>query len=582
MKDKRKLFKDLKDSRAFSVLKRRSQGEKLVPIGKDLGVTRERVRQIEVKAIEEAYNSLEKLVIDLYTDEPRVLCGDLIVKEYGEDTLLIIKYVFSKSNDSLIKYSNILDRIYITENIETTNFDNVIKDTINKDEYTEEELHSVLCTLLSENNIIHNNNINIEEAMNNLNYIKKNDTFFKGSITITGSIRHYFKKEKCSIKTSDQGEMDKLAKTLLELYGIDVSSDRALLVRIQETLMLTGPAEYSSPNILEFSDELIDDMSYFISKMENDRITYRDLFLEFEERLLSETTITNYNFLHGALRKLEEAGYNFKVSRYYVHKLDSETLGSKSYYLAIADFIRSAKKPVLREVILNEFNYMNELSLLYTTNYFNDIVPWDSHHLYSVRGINYLSEEKTKLLELLKETIENNSGYTSSHFIFKETEDKMPGLLDRNCIDNPRKLFYVLEYLSCSDESLLFTLPHIVKDNIEAFNMDDLSAKVYPFRNLIDKDKLEDSIMSVFGVKNSSFELSVKQRLDRSVRLDDRFFFKKKTLKERVDDELMLNMEEVINNNYKGLENLKTIGFKWTSERLENVYKYMIKERMVE
>ena len=88
------------------------------------------------------------------------------------------------------------------------------------------------------------------------------------------------------------------------MFNLNVSARRALLTRIQDTLVMSDKGEYSSPEQLVFNEEMLSEITNYINNMEEERITYEALFKVFEKELKEKTNVDNHYYLHGALKHL--------------------------------------------------------------------------------------------------------------------------------------------------------------------------------------------------------------------------------------------------------------------------------------
>ena len=111
------------------------------------------------------------------------------------------------------------------------------------------------------------------------NYNIYNKQIHEGKMTITKSIgiiaKKYFPN---GIKITNQEQLEEFAKRTNEMFNLNVSAKRALLTRIQDTLVMSGKGEYSSPEQLIFNEEILSEITNYINNMEEERITYEALF----------------------------------------------------------------------------------------------------------------------------------------------------------------------------------------------------------------------------------------------------------------------------------------------------------------
>lgn len=90
------------------------------------------------------------------------------------------------------------------------------------------------------------------------------------------------------------------------------NSDAALVGRLQELLVLSDRRRYCPIEKAVYSKSLMSEIFSYIQKSDEIYFYYSELYNKFEKKLLLETNITNYHFLHGVLKYLYSDDFNFK------------------------------------------------------------------------------------------------------------------------------------------------------------------------------------------------------------------------------------------------------------------------------
>lgn len=562
----------IKDEKQKKVLALRSNGRTLDEVGNEIKVTRERVRQIESKprtAIIKWLNVNSKEIINDVCDG-YVVDNKKLIKLFGKENSDIIKYcvISVQPTENNWYYIKETDTMFYDEKGEFINLLNSNVNKLKKDE------KSSLSEFVDN---INNNGYNFFTKDDAINYLSANnfnvfnDEIHYGKMTIAKAINLVsLDLPNKKIKITDKKELENFAKLINEKYDLKVKAGRALSTRIQDILIMVDKATYSSIDSLNIQEELIKKIDKYISKMDNDRISYSALYETFEEDLTLESNITNQYSLHGILKHYEEK-CNYMCLRYYVCKKEISDTKSESYFKQLSEILLK-EGPMSSEQIIEQIPEWNNMYIKYAMIYFPEIVQWDTNIFINLKSIKITDEQKQILTNILKEKLDNKYKYASSYIIYNEVLNKIPELLKDNNITDEKQLYYVVQYFF--SDKYKFRKPHILdNDKIkESFTTDDLVKMIAGRTKVLNKKDLIDDLMTYYGPKNSSLSLSLQRVLLNYIRISQNEYVLKNKIEltetNKKEIEKLINEQSIKNEILIPLkinfDKFPEIGYKWT------------------
>ncbi|MCC8174271.1 MAG: hypothetical protein LIO65_07865 [Odoribacter sp.] len=432
------------------VLIERSRHHTLDYVGKILGVTRERVRQIEVKARKHfsAWYVESKMLAKISA----VRNGDYVLtpaelQEYFGDYCTEMLYLLRTAEGLPYAYDEQLD-VYVIDNADLSeriqDYVELLPDVFHiskKDKFLKEAEEKGLSSEMTE--------IAIEDG-----YQITGDTYHRNRLSL-GKIyniilRKYYK-DGC--KVYDEKELEKFRQIVVDEFG-DIGlpkNNRALTSRISSVGILCGRGLYKSKEDVSIPADLISNICQYIDDSENVIFLTNTLFSVFEDELL-ELGIDNKYFLQGILR--EKTGDRYVFRRDYISKDDNVT----SIYPEVVRYIKNYNYPVSKKQIMDAFPGMTEIVFSFSVN---------DPKIINLFG-GYIHADKLKFLgtdrAYFKTVIENmmaKSGYCNVRDVFDRINREDPVRLSRLYILYQYSLFGVLEYLF--KDEYQFLRPYIAK-----------------------------------------------------------------------------------------------------------------------
>lgn len=473
-----------------TILSLRAQGFSLEQIGTQLGKTRERIRQIEVKAqtLFDHWEYTHKIILKIVAEHNgnRVLTPEDISAFCNENSR-DFTYLVKNHESKYYIYDQQLDIIIIGDSSEIQN-----------------EIQAVIDALPEVININQIEQV-VEPFCINTNVpLQAICLYVKKAYKITGDVYHSTRLSRSAvysniisryypngIKAYDSDELLSFRSVINNEYG-DINlptSDRALTARIADCCILCGRGIYKPKQDKYVSDELIGKIEKYIDDNLSPIFMTNTIFDVFEDEL-SQYGITNKYFLQGVLR--ESFGDKYIFRRDYISKDKNIT----TLYSEIIDFLSQSPYPVSKEQIYEKYPGITEIVINFAVND-NCILNYFGEYLHS---------SKLKLnsndIEYLRSTLNNKLQDGEPHHckdLYDYVVQDNPFIMSSNSIFTQYSLFSVLEYLFAND--FQFSRPYIANHNVS------IGRPVERLRALIySDDKFEISEISTF-VKENRYQI---------------------------------------------------------------------------
>ena len=437
------------------VIKSRARKQTLEQIGNHLGITRERVRQIEAKAKQNfsKFNSRIKVI-------------SKISAERNGDTVLTTAEIGDYCGE------NTEDLIYLLRSFQSANYtyDSQLDVFIVGDNSLQDRVQNYIETLPDM--------VNTKQLGEMFSYAKEEEDIpeemlkkaFMDTYRLTGSVYHRTRLSLAKISTAilskyystgirvyDYEEIKTFRDHVVTEYGdIRLSqNDRALAARITDVCTLCGRGTYILKKKQYISRELSNRIYKYIIEGESPIFLTNTLFSIFEDEL-AVFGIDNKYYLQGVLREL--FAEKFVFSRDYISKDPDIT----SIYSTIVAYIKKSQYPVSKKQIQQAFPGVTEVVINFAIsdsnilNYFGEY--WHASNMF-------ISDfEKEYLNTLVKKVISDGNAHHVRE-LFEETNFDKPEILTRNSALIPFSAFSVLEHLF--RDSYQFARPYIALNGVE-------------------------------------------------------------------------------------------------------------------
>lgn len=433
----------------------RAKKETLEQIGETLGVTRERVRQIEFKA---------KRKFSYFCDQMRIIPkifaeqnGNVIltpdkINTYFKKHSSVLLFLLRTYESANYTYDRHFD-VFVFGNTSVTNIVQSRIDTL-PEIIKENQLEMVLC------NGVKGTDIPIEVLKKAFleDYQHTGKVYYRYRLSISTILEmvidSYYPK---GIKVYDIDEISRFRKIVSNEYG-DIglpSNDRALSNRIIRICVLCGRGLYRLKNEKYLPVQLANEICEYIENSENTIFLTNTLFSTFEKKLL-DVGIDNKYFLQGVLHDMFPDKFVFR--RDYISK-DVEIT---SVYSSVVNYIKHSNFPVSKAEIQNAFPGITDIVITLSVNDPN-VINYFGEYLHASK-LNIYDYEKSYLFKVINE-LTNDSKAHHIQEIYDIVVRQRPEILTRNAAMNPFSTFSVAEYLF--RDKFHFSRPYIAKHGVE-------------------------------------------------------------------------------------------------------------------
>lgn len=440
------------------ILKERAQGSTLDAVGNKIGITRERIRQIEAKAKRIfAYHQNQKRILSKISAE---LNGDTVLSSaelmpYFEDKYFEMVYLLRTSGSASFYYDSQLDLFVMGDE----SIDGMVSNIISKlpDAFDEKTYAEVIEDAVENQGIPQEL---IEKAICD-EFPKDGYTYHRARMSLSAIYMEILTKYyPQGIDVYDDSELSVVRYIATEEYGCNSlpENNRAISARISDLTILCGRGRYMPKKSQYISKELASKIHKFIEDSPSEIFLTNTLFALFEDDLL-EFGVDNKYYLQGILRELFGNEYVFR--RDYISKSEF----ASSFYVEIVSFVKKYDYPISKKVIYEAFPGVTEVMIAYALSDANVLNMFGKYIHASKLNIstydkNYLNTVLSKFLAYEK----------PKHYIeiFEYVQKDDPNLLNKLFIDVPSAMYSVLEYLF--KDKYQFKRPYISNLNVEIYD----------------------------------------------------------------------------------------------------------------
>lgn len=440
-----------------TILKGRACGKTLQEVGEALGITRERIRQLEAK-VKRTFGTkqakkrfLSKVSAVRNSD---TILSSVELQEYFGEHFSEMMFLLRTYNSSAYKYDSQLDVFVLgDESLTSSAFEFVqsLPSSFDDSKYKE------FVEMLEEKDIP----LELFEKAFAEEYRKDGLTYHRIKQTLTEIytliMSTHFSHGISIYKESDMREFRRIA---VEEYGCTKlpENDRAIYSRIQDICIMCDKGVYK-PKAKEYiSKELANKIHSYIVDSQATIFLTNVLFNMFEDELLV-FGIDNKYYMQAVLRELY--GNEFFFRRDYVSKDDTVT----SIYAELVQFIKRFDYPITREDVYKEFPGLTDIVLNIAASD-SDVLNLFGKYIHGSK-LPLVDSDKGYFKSIINKYVEYDGicYYGDLYdYMVRDDEDRLRRLF----INIPTSLFSVLGYLFRDEYQ--FKRPFIAKLGVEIGN----------------------------------------------------------------------------------------------------------------
>lgn len=476
------LFKDQRD---FDIVCCRISGGTLKEIGKIFHVTRERVRQIESKAVERlsrgnSFNSKRILsFINAFTDGKSFLTLEDMKNFMDAADAEMFWYLTVKADlkSSFFRFDKELG-VFVFADEPVLDKNELAK---NLPDVMEEEIFEEAIIELAREKKCAAELIKIK-----LLKIYKCDgkIFHRVKLTLNWQCSYILKKRFADgYKISDRIFHSRFISYFQEIFGEKVNmSVRAVDAIVSKIGILCDRGKYIHPDLFHLPPEVIERVKDFIANSDRTAIFYKEIFEALKGSFVG-TQITNHYFLQGAI-KFYELPYTLRKD--YLTKSGDIDMGTE-----FNSFVAERGEVSSREIKENFISFIDQNINFMLLRCPEVIRIGDGIFIHASR-LNLQEKDFEQIKEFLNQ---NCSTPVSSRTLFNLFFEHFLDFMMRNKIQNHSKLFGVLHYMFRDDFN--FSRPYVSKTDIRS-----LSNKKFLLCFLEDIEKIEIEKLIIICAEN--------------------------------------------------------------------------------
>lgn len=495
--------------RAYEILWKRVTGETLQQIADGVNLTRERVRQLEKKAI---------LLFEKYVHSNGISILDYISADLGGDNLLTISELKNYFNDKcwfeLLYYveSNygLSTKFEFDKDLRVFRRKGVNRGNISFDDFPDivfdDEVERMVLEYSNGNDLLY------EEVLLQFYYTYKyqGKTYYKNRLTKELMYDYIVEKYYPSgIHLYDDIEINNFRNLLIDKFG-DVKlpeNNRAFEARISSTAVLCDRGTYIHKSRIQVNDITLSKIENYVECMSRDSISFNELFEAFREELTLNSNIGNRYFLQGVMK------IRFKEKYYYTRDYLSKT-GEITIARDLESFIKEKGRLHKRE-IFEHFAGITDIVLnLYTIQNRNIIMLDCGEYMHS-NLLNILDHDYSIKDYLIKQTAEFP---VSTRKLIVEMWNQFPDFLIRNNINTHSELYGALRFMF--EDEFKFSRPFIAsKSSADVTNLSVIKKHMTEYDSITIAEMID--IYEKYHIKYMSIRVVIRNINDEFLRISD-------------------------------------------------------------
>ena len=557
----------LKDKRQMRIVKGRSEGITLEELGQQIGVTRERIRQIEYK-FENRFlifcSRFKPHYIILSFSNSNIFFTDNDINKVFKENSAIFKYFLKRIKASNIIWSNELNAFIIGDN---NWYKKVLKEINELSTQIDYKKITNIIADIKEKIFIPVEDKIIEKLILST-YRKIGNFYSKNRISKKEIYKVVFEEfYPNGMKLFDDFEIMRFKQHVKDVFpelNFDKEETRAICARITDFTILCDRGKYILPSAIKIEEELLNRIFNHIYYNERSTILYAEIFEQYKSQLLKHSNIHNRYFLQGVLKYYYKNDFTFY--RDYICLDDANDRNIKTY---IEEFIKEKKGPVKVKEIKKEFTGITDITINNNVATCSDILQWGFGEYIHFSNIKITESDKTKLLKFLDDSLIVDK-LVSTKVLFEDILISNNNLLYNNGINNHFSLFSLYKYF-CSDK-YQFKRPYISHIGVKQITSD---AIIEQFLGSIDKFRISElkSYIEDKKIKIMDFSLLIDNKCRDFLRVDEDMMIRKSMLnvnKEnigKIEDSIIATLGEkgyMVAKKFESFFFFPYLGVKWT------------------
>lgn len=566
------------------ILEGRVLGDSLQIIAEGMGITRERVRQIETLILTKLLKNVDILARVLSRSNDFFYFSDVEKLFQEEYFSLVFVWVLDKKSIQYeyLKFADLIVSQNITRENMAEKFLNIVEakaseigDIVN--------LYSEVSFDLKKNDLYFISLDNFDAFLNRwLKFKIMNGIYIKSGVLEVELLAYIIEEEfRDGIKLDsreDNKDLISLRKHVQRNFPKIKLPDnnRALTARIirSERMVLRDRGVYISSSQIYIEDSLREEIFSWINK-KGTTLTYNEVFENFKSRLFMESNIDNGNFLHGMLKHYYSDHFTF--SRDYFTKINGEVVTTDERIINLL----KKNGTMTEQEITNEIPGLKAYQIFSICDRNAKIFRAGIKKIALIDQVHFCDSDLVEIEQFMKKLLVQNKGYISSKYLFDKLFNSNLNkiIIENSDLDDLGIYQFLLKKLS---NSFSYRYPHIIdkQSEIQIKNLESSTILENLFVNeseIISREELEQfklkfqwSQLTIYAFLNESkqnlIRISKSQYAtleksgvtDNTVRAIDRFFDNRKAAYYPIID-------------FNNFDLLPAVTFEWNHFLLEDI-----------
>ena len=444
---------------------RRGAGATLQEIGDELEISRERVRQIIVKSCRRLKSAAELIAGVLFSTFSGVFTySDLRAFVAGEEIALCCKLALKESD--YVRQFDFSDK-FVLAGLSPPDPERLLAELVRG--------------CIGECANFHDDSARLESGLKGLSlwffdledlksYLIRERYYFYGDYVTKGkqpyasvcydAIRKYYPFDIKLDDDENNDDMKQLRVIIAEHYqGLNLPpSNKAMtsaITRDSAKMVLSGRGRYCPFEKVDINESLFMDVYNFIISKRQTTFYYSELFDHFRNRLLAETNVHNYNFLHGILKCIYPD--EFIYERDMLIKKDALRV---DFNHRLSLLLKQRGCAMSTSEIRQTIRGINGFVITCAAIRLPEILKWDYNEFNHIENLSIKPDDLSDLENIIETQLGEHSGYCSDTLLYAAARQRLRKFMETNRIKNARNLFYVADHLF--SDRYRFRKPHIV------------------------------------------------------------------------------------------------------------------------
>lgn len=418
--------------------------------GQLLGATRERIRQVEAKAINKIFNYLKinqfSLIVKLLSNSQILIPEKEVLGLIGEDNSYLSEVL--KDKNSIFTYFDKMG-VFCCDPEECQNFNEIVEEYIFDlpEIFYFIEYQSFFEEMLEKVGVKEPALEMIHKVLQSYGLHQYDELYSRSKLSISDILEQLFRKYILHPLRIDEASIGRLKELALEHFNYHLEgSVRSIDARLRDVsnIMLVESNTYQWFDSEQFDQTLVSLVDAYLKQrfFEVNVINIDEVYRAFEDQLENYRVISKLH-LYSIIKYFLDDEYSIgKGNTLNIYQKDADKTDRKETILeAVRNLGGTCSKDELTELLRVPMYRIDQ-----AISVSEQLIPWGSNQVKLFKSIGLTNQEKEGLLALVNRSLKD--GYTTAGILYKELmfDRSLAGLIGKG-IDTNAKLAAVIKKL---------------------------------------------------------------------------------------------------------------------------------------